>query len=124
MVADESWSYPPSYERDGASYPVAPPGIRGIHRHRNPGCILSRTKVRSKERRSGAEATTGPIITTDLHGSIATVGQINGANTTNLFGGTNVMENTSQGVRFSTDLSLDLRALKSTVQNVLRFGNR
>lgn len=110
MVADESWAYPPSYERAGASYPGAPSSGTEVYIDTGIlGSILSRTKVRVEGATFwGKGYILDPIITTGpATESIATVGQINGTNTTNLFGGTDVMENTSQGVRFSTDLSLD-----------------
>ncbi len=72
MVADESWSYPPSYERAGASYPVAPAsGYRGLHRHRNPRCILSRTKVRRRSDVLGQRLNLARLSPPTCHGSIS-----------------------------------------------------
>ena len=110
MVSQEEWSYPSAYDSVGSGY--AGPGGPGTQVYIDTGIlgsILSRAKVRVEGATFwGSGYALDPIVTTGPAAqALDTVGTIGNLNTTNLFGGSEVLQNTSQGVRFSTDLSFD-----------------
>jgi hypothetical protein len=113
MVSQEEWSYPSAYERVGTGYPASGgPGTQVYIDTGILGGILSRTKVRIEGATfwgSGYEldpiVTTGPAAESTT--TVGTIGPNGSQNTTLLFGGSEVMANTSQGLRFSADLSFD-----------------
>jgi hypothetical protein len=114
MVSQEEWSYPSAYERMGSGYPGS--GAPGTQVYIDTGIlggILSRTKVRIEGATFwGSGYTLDPIVTTGPANilpptNVGTIVPGGNPNTTLLFGGSEVMANTSQGLRFSTDLSFD-----------------
>jgi hypothetical protein len=110
MVSQEEWAYPPAYDSVGTGY--AGQGAPGTQVYIDTGIlgsVLSRAKVRVEGATFwGSGYTLDPIVTTGPATTpINTVGTIGGAGTANLFGGSEVLQNTSQGLRFSTDLSFD-----------------
>jgi hypothetical protein len=113
MVSQEEWSYPSAYERMGSGYPASGgPGTQVYIDTGILGGILSRTKVRIEGATfwgSGYEldpiVTTGPAAESPT--TVGTIGPNGSQATTFLFGGSEVMANTSQGLRFSTDFSFD-----------------
>ena len=114
MVSQEEWSDPSAYERVGTGYPGHVGSGTQVYIDTGIlGGILSRTKVRIEGATFwGSGYDLDPIVTTGPANvlpptNVGTIVPGGNPNTTILFGGSEVMANTSQGLRFSTDLSFD-----------------
>lgn len=114
MVSQDEWSYPSAYERAGTGYPASGGPSTQVYIDTGIlGGILSRTKVRIEGATFwGSGYDLDPIVTTGPANvlpptNVGTIVPGGNPNTTLLFGGSEVMANTSQGLRFSTDLSFD-----------------